>query len=189
MTRGGVDGAPRVLVVCTGNLCRSPLAAALLARDLDRAGIAAAVESVGLAAPMGRPTDRKLRRVAAELDVDVGEHLSAPITREHLRWAELILTMTGEQTAQVRTLDPQTEQRSVTLRAAAWRARLLARQDVTFGDWVGLLTSDVPAAERAKHDAAYDIADPIGGPLRAYRAMGDEVRHLVRTLVDRWSGR
>ena len=112
---GGGDGGPRVLVVCTGNLCRSPLAAALLARDLDRAGIVATIESAGLAAPMGRPPDRKLRRVAAELEVDVSEHLSTPITPEHLRWAELILAMTGEQTAQVRSLDPQTERRSATL--------------------------------------------------------------------------
>ena len=43
--------------------------------------------------------------------------------------------------------------------------------------------------EPARPDAAFDIPDPMGGPMREYRAMGDEVRALVQALVDRWSGR
>lgn len=183
------DRPPRVLFVCTGNMCRSPLGAALLGRELQRAGIAAEVASVGLAAPMGRPPDRKLHRVAEELGVDVTAHLSAPVAPEHLRWADLILTMTGEQTAQLQRVDPRTEARTTTLRAAAWKAGLLPSERLPFPEWVDRLAADVPRAERARYDAAYDIADPIGGPLRQYRAMGDEVNRLVTTLVARWSGR
>jgi protein-tyrosine phosphatase len=180
---------PHVLFVCTGNLCRSPIGAALLVQELDRSGIEADVDSVGLGAPLGRPVDRKLRRVADELGVDVSGHASTPVTREHLRWADLILTMTGEHTAHVRTLDPSTQDRVTTLRAAAWRARLLASRPMRFGEWVRVLTADMAPAERATRDTAYDIADPIGGPYREYRAMGDEVQGLVGSLVERWSGR
>ena len=109
--------------------------------------------------------------------------------REHLRGADLILTMTSEQTAQVRALDPSDRRRSVTLRAAAWRARLVGGAGVPFADWVGRLAGGCAGCRAGRHDAAFDIADPIGGPLREYRAMGDEVRRLVQTLVDRWSGR
>ena len=181
--------APNILVVCTGNLCRSPLGAALLRRRLERDGVAAEVTSVGLGAPLGRSPDRKLQRVANDLGVDVSDHQSRPVSEEHLRWAGLILTMTGEQTAQLHRLDATTEGRTATLRSAAWRAGLLPSRQLPFADWVALLAADVPLAERAKNDTAYDIADPIGGPLRLYRAMGDEVDRLMRALVSRWSGR
>ena len=181
--------APHILVVCTGNLCRSPLGAALLRRRLEGDGVMAEVTSVGLGAPLGRSPDRKLQRVANDLGVDLSDHQSRPVSDEHLRRAGLILTMTGEHTAQLYRLDPTTEGRTATLRSAAWRAGLLPRDQLPFADWVARLAADVPRAERAQHDTAYDIADPIGGPLRQYRAMGDEVDRLVRALVARWGGR
>ena len=72
----------------------------------------------------------------------------------------------------------------VTLRAAAWKARIVGGQPAPFAGWVGRLANDEDVS-----DTASDIADPIGGPMRDYRAMGDEVRALVKALVDRWSGR
>jgi protein-tyrosine phosphatase len=178
-----------VLFVCTGNLCRSPLAAALFQRELTSAGIDAEITSVGLAAPIGMSPDRKLRRVAGELGVDVSSHRSTPITSAHLRRADLVLTMTSEQAQEVRRLDAGSAERCTTLRAAAWKARIIAGRPLPIDRWVERLVADAPPAERATNDAAYDIPDPIGGPLRQYRAMGDEVRALVVALVERWSGR
>ena len=86
-------------------------------------------------------------------------------------------------------LDPSAAGRVVTLRAAAWRARIVGGRPVPFAEWVSRLAGDVTDSEAARPDAAYDIPDPIGGPMRDYRVMGDEVRSLVRALVDRWSGR
>jgi len=59
---------PSVLVVCTGNLCRSPLAEALLRRRLQEAGLDADVASAGTAAPPDATPDPKLQRVATEHD-------------------------------------------------------------------------------------------------------------------------
>ena len=137
-----------------GNLCRSPLGAALLRSRLERHDVAAEVTSVGLDAPMGRSPDRKLQRVASDLGVEVSGHQSRPVSDEHLRWAELILTMTGEQTAQLHRLDPTTEGRTATLRSAAWRAGLLPRDQLPFADWVARLAADVPRAERAQYDTS-----------------------------------
>lgn len=188
-TDGDHRGAPRVLLVCTGNLCRSPLAGALLERELARAGLPAEVVTGGLGAPVGASPDRKMQRVAAELGVDLAHHRSTAITREQVRRAELILTMTGDQTEQLGVLDPESRARSTTLRAAAFKARLVAGQRVPFDQWVRRLVADVPPAERAQVDAAYDIGDPMGGRLRDYRAMADEVQELVTVLVGSWSGR
>ena len=179
-----MSDAPRILVVCTGNLCRSPLVEALLRRDLAAAGIDAEVESAGLAAPPSRQPDHRLRRVASELAVDVDEHRSRLVSHEHLRAADLILTMTSEQSAQVRALDPSAADRVVTLRAAAWKARIVGGYPVPFAEWVGRLAKGDDV-----FDTVSDIADPIGGPMRDYRAMGDEVRAVVQALVERWSGR
>ena len=73
-----MSDAPRILVVCTGNLCRSPLVEALLRRELAAEGIDAEVSSAGLAAPLGASPDRRLRRVAGDLGVDVDDHRSRP---------------------------------------------------------------------------------------------------------------
>ena len=86
----------------------------------------------------------------------------------------------------MRALDPSAAGRVVTLRAAAWRAQDRRRAAGAVRR-LGAIAS--PSDDGRVRDPAYDIADPIGGPLRDYRAMGDEVRALVRALVDRWSGR
>jgi hypothetical protein len=54
---------------------------------------------------------------------------------------------------------------------------------------VSRLAGDVTDSEAARPDAAFDIPDPIGGPLREYRVMADDARALVKALVERWSGR
>ena len=180
---------PRILVVCAGNLCRSPLVATLLRHELAAEGINAEVSSGGLAAPLGARPDRRLRRVAGELGVDVDEHRSRPVSVGDLREADLILTMTNEQTAQVLALDPSAAGRVTTLRAASWKARIVGGRPMPFAEWVSRLASNVTDSEAVRPDAAYDIPDPMGGPMREYRVMGDEVHSLVQALVDRWSGR
>ena len=181
--------SPRILVVCTGNLCRSPLVEALLRRELADEGIDAEVSSAGLAAPPGVRPDRRLRRVAGELDVDVDEHRSRPVSLRDLREADLVLTMTNEQTEQVLALDPSAAGRVTTLRSASWRARIVGGRTVLFAEWVSRLVGDVTDSEALRPDAAFDIPDPMGGPMRDYRVMGDEVRSLVQALVGRWGGR
>jgi protein-tyrosine phosphatase len=172
-------------MVCTGNLCRSPLAEALLRRDLDDAGIPAEVASAGLAAPFDRTPDDKLQRVAAERGVDVSTHLSQPLLLEHIAVADLVLVMTRSHARQVRELDPSSARRVVTLRAAAWKSRAIASRRMPFSEWVGLLTADVAESEQTS-SSSHDIGDPIGRPLRRYREMAAEVEASVSSLVRHW---
>lgn len=83
-----------LLCVCTGNTCRSPMAAALLRRELDKAGRPdIRVESAGLAAD-GSPATPQAVAVMAEWGVDISAHRSRPVTAELLQNADRVLVMT-----------------------------------------------------------------------------------------------
>jgi protein-tyrosine phosphatase len=60
-----------LLVLCAGNLCRSPLAEALLRARLARAGKGIEVASAGLIAAVGEPADEMTRLVAAGRGLDL----------------------------------------------------------------------------------------------------------------------
>ncbi len=84
---------PFLLAVCEGNLCRSPLAAALLAAKLPHARTG----SAGLAPPVGRPADPLARDMAAARGLNLDAHAARPVTAALCAWADLIFVMDGEQ--------------------------------------------------------------------------------------------
>lgn len=67
----------RVLVVCSGNICRSPLAAAAMRRHVEGHDIE--VTSAGTIAETGRPATPTMQSVAAEHGLDLEDHRSAPL--------------------------------------------------------------------------------------------------------------
>ena len=91
-----------LLVVCEGNVCRSPMASALLARALPDS----LVVSAGTHALAGRAADPLAVQLMAERGVDIGAHVAASLTPAHVRNAQLILTMTGTQRALLETAYP-----------------------------------------------------------------------------------
>ncbi|MFV0306176.1 MAG: NeuD/PglB/VioB family sugar acetyltransferase [Desertimonas sp.] len=180
---------PEILVVCTGNLCRSPLVAGLLADQLERAGVPAVVRSAGTFAPREATPDRRMRRAAHEVGIDLDRHRSTPLDAAMAERADLIITMTAEHDAQVAALAPSVSGRIVRLRRAAWRSQVVREPELGFEEWVKRLSHSGPTAEQPRTDRGDDIADPVGGPMRAYRAMAEEVTDLVAVLVQRWRGR
>lgn len=82
-----------ILTVCTGNICRSPLAEALLARRLQQRGSQASVRSAGIGALEHHPADEDTRQVAAQHGVTLDAHRARQISVESIRWADLILVM------------------------------------------------------------------------------------------------
>jgi len=78
-----------ILTVCIGNICRSPLAQALLARDLP----GATVWSAGLGALVGNPADPLSIKVAATHGLDITEHRAQQVNSWLCQNAELILVM------------------------------------------------------------------------------------------------
>lgn len=87
-----------VLVICTGNTCRSPMAGCLL-----RHALAAetpplneiAVESAGIAAAQGAPASENSVAALKKVNLDLSQHKSQPVTQDFIDRALIILGMTS----------------------------------------------------------------------------------------------
>lgn len=86
----------RIMVLCEGNHCRSPIAEALLRASV---GPSVAVESAGLDALEGHPADEEAQRLMAERGLDIAAHRGRQLTPAMALSADLILVMDREQKA------------------------------------------------------------------------------------------
>jgi protein-tyrosine phosphatase len=93
-------------MVCTGNICRSPMAQVLLADALEKRGVDAVVESAGLGALVGKPADPIALQLMQARGLDLSGHRARQITREIIRAFDLILVMEMEQQRGVEQIDP-----------------------------------------------------------------------------------
>lgn len=92
----------RILTLCIGNICRSPLAQALLARELPRHTI----WSAGLGALVGQAADPLSIEVAAANGLDITAHRALQVTSWMCQQVELILVMEQPHKTQLEQLFP-----------------------------------------------------------------------------------
>lgn len=150
-----------ILVVCSGNTCRSPMGAAVLGDLLRRRGGRRRefrVESAGVRATDGLPASPEAIQVMAERGLDLKAHRSRQVTSEVLSGTRLILTMTQEQKEALLSLHPEVADRAH-----------------TFKGYAG--TPDPEAGE--------DVADPIGLGVEAYRRAADEIERAAASAAER----
>lgn len=104
----------RILVVCTGNICRSPVAEALLKRALPDKQIS----SAGLGAVVGEGVEPKARALAEHAGLDVGQHAAQQLTPQMLSEADLVLVMSEGQRQAIGRMAP--EVMGKTMRLGHW---------------------------------------------------------------------
>jgi protein-tyrosine phosphatase len=97
----------RILVVCVGNICRSPMAEALLSRALNRNAGGVEVRSAGLGALVGHPADEIARTLMQQRGVDISAHRARQLEPEMLRSADLVLVMEQAQKLELASVEPQ----------------------------------------------------------------------------------
>ena len=145
----------RILFVCTGNTCRSPMAAALARRvAVERGDQDIECESAGTSAWDGAPASDGSLLVGIERRFDLGEHRARQLTREIIAEADVILAMGPHHLERIEAMGGEGKAHLLTAYASNG-------------------TSD------------RSVSDPFGGDLDVYRATCDELQQDVKRLLDR----
>ncbi len=149
--------APKLIItVCTANICRSPMAEALLRHALKAEPEPLAscnVVSAGVAARKGDKISANSVEALAKVGLRVSDHKSQPLTAELASKADLILCMTESHRAVIQlSLNPPPTN------VFLWR-------------------------EFMPEAVSREIGDPYGGPLREYEACRDEMVEAIPSIL------
>lgn len=170
--------------MCTGNVCRSPMAAALLARRLGERGVGARVASVGLVAD-GYPAPREAVAVMAARGLDTSGHRSRRMVRADLEAADLVVGMARVHVREAVTAWPPCWPRAFTLRELVRRGEMAGPRHggQRVADWLASVHAGRSRSALLGDSREDDVDDPIGGSRQAYEAVAAELDDLTGRLV------
>jgi protein-tyrosine phosphatase len=172
----------RVLVVCVGNQCRSPLAERLL-RQRVGPDAAVVVTSAGTLGPPGLPMEQHAAAELVRLGGDPTGFRSARLDDRTLGDQDLVLTATKAIRTEVLQRAPRLMRRTFTLRELA--------QIVAARGPGGLPLRELVAAAAAHRTSAsrdVDLDDPMGRSAEVHRRVADEIAADVATIATALSG-
>jgi len=92
-----------ILVICTGNICRSPIGERLLQQQLPKLTIA----SAGIRDLAGHPADRYAQKIAAMHGLSLADHVARPLTPSMMYEYDLLLAMESEQINRISLIAPE----------------------------------------------------------------------------------
>src|SRR5258707_8443265 len=143
-----------ILFVCTGNICRSPMAEGIFRRAVEGRGTYR-VLSAGLGAMEGQPPSPYAVQAVKELGIDISGNRSRMLTPELVQQADYIFGMTHSHIDTVMLLYPQASEKTFLLRE--------------FDETLDLFEKD--------------ISDPIGGSYEVYLNCRDQIEQGIVSLL------
>jgi len=177
-----------ILVVCTGNICRSPIAEGILREELQRrlGGDAPDVISAGVSGWDGSPATPEAVEAATERGADISGHVARRLSRKDIERADLILCMAGEHRQDVVHAVPRASEKTFTLKELVRLLETRPAEAAAALSW----TERVRAANQLRQSgfrgnpSDEDISDPLGLPFESYRAVAWEIDEWIRRLVE-----
>jgi protein-tyrosine phosphatase len=173
-----------VLFVCSGNICRSPTAAALLAARADSRGDDISVVSAGTL-DLAEPSPAEVVAAAADLGADVSTHVGHRFTPDEVVQADLIIGMAREHVREVVLAQPDVWPSAFTLRELVRRGHAVGRRGrlVSLDDWIARVHEGRRHTDLLGESDDDDVPDPMGGSPSEYRASAKQIAGLVDELV------
>ena len=138
-----------ILVVCTGNICRSPLVTGFIQAQIDGYGVEdeVCVKSAGIFAVVGSSASKHSVDILAEMDIDITHHIARTIDIDDIEEADLILVMEESQRRSLFHLAPQ-----------------YLHKVLLFNELID------------RHD---DVRDPYGQDRAAYEAIAQHTKEVI----------
>jgi len=171
-------------MLCTGNICRSPAAEAMLRQRLHALDVVARVRSAGLLDD-GRPAHTSSIDTLADRGLDITTHRSRRLTASVVGSADLILGMAREHVREAVVMMPAAFPKVFTLKELVRRGEAIGprRADETEAQWLARAHAGRTSADLLGDSDVDDIADPIGLPRIAYERMAEELDNQLDRLV------
>ncbi len=160
-----------ILFVCTGNTCRSSMAAAIATHLAREQGLEITISSAGIAAREGDPATAAAIEALAEMGIDLKSHRAQLFDAAKAK-AVVILTMTRAHKEYIRQNYPDAAHRTFTLKEYA----------------------QGPSPDPGQHPPesavnSVDIPDPFGQATAFYRVLANELFRLVAETLKKYQSR
>ncbi|MBF7096165.1 low molecular weight protein arginine phosphatase [Alkalibacter mobilis] len=146
----------RILLVCTGNTCRSSMAKGIFEQIIEKEGLKdqISIDSAGTSVYYSEGANPKAIEAVGEMGIDISGHVSKQIDEKLIADADMVLTMTRTQKSHLHHLFPGYAFKITTIK------------------------------EQAEENFYIDISDPFGSGLSTYRKTAYELQKTIKTLVE-----
>lgn len=187
----------QVLFVCTGNICRSPMAEQIFRELSAKAKLPIKVTSAGVMAMTGDPMTPESAQAMKDRSYSPVSHIAKDVTTELLAEAELIICMTLEHRSEIARVLPRASKYSFTFDELARLVSYLSHDPEYSGEFqkkqgetrakfirralasAALLRGMVPTGEDPR-----DIVDPYGESLEIYAQVAENIDVMSQVVID-----